>query len=83
MIAQSIRLLFSCYTIFLIIRVAGSWIPQLRQHNFMRFISYYTDPYLNIFKRIVPPIGGKIDVSPLIGFLILQFLEKIILNFLK
>ncbi|NGX48427.1 MAG: hypothetical protein K940chlam5_00012 [Candidatus Anoxychlamydiales bacterium] len=83
MIAQSIRLLFSCYTIFLILRVAGSWIPQLREHNFMRFIAYYTDPYLNIFRRIVPPIGGKIDVSPLIGFLILQFLEKIVLNFLK
>ncbi|NGX34239.1 MAG: hypothetical protein K1060chlam1_00590 [Candidatus Anoxychlamydiales bacterium] len=83
MIAQTIRLLFSCYTIFLILRVAGSWIPQLRDHNFMRFIAHYTDPYLNIFKRIVPPIGGTIDVSPLIGFFILQFLEKLVLSFLK
>ncbi|NGX62715.1 MAG: hypothetical protein KR126chlam6_00115 [Candidatus Anoxychlamydiales bacterium] len=83
MLAKTIRLFFSCYTILLILRVAGSWIPQLRAHNFMRFISYYTDPYLNLFKRIIPPIGGMIDVSPFIGFLILQFLEKIVLSFLR
>jgi len=83
MIAQTIRLLFSCYTIFLIIRVIGSWLPQLRDHNFMRFIAHYTDPYLNIFRRIIPPIGGMIDVSPLIGFMFLQLLEKIVLSFFK
>ncbi|NGX35801.1 MAG: hypothetical protein K1000chlam1_00634 [Candidatus Anoxychlamydiales bacterium] len=83
MIPQTIRLLFSCYTIFLIVRVLSSWFPQFRNHQFMRFIAYYTDPYLNIFKRIIPPIGGTIDVSPLVGFLILQFLEKIVLSFIK
>lgn len=83
MIAQTIRLLFSCYTIFLIIRVLSSWFPQFRNHQFMRFIAYYTDPYLNIFRRIIPPIGGMIDVSPLVGFMLLQFLEKIILSFIK
>jgi len=83
MIAQTIRLLFSCYTIFLIIRVLGTWIPQLRCHNFMRFIAHYTDPYLNIFRRIIPPIGGMIDISPLIGFIFLQLLEKFILCFLR
>ncbi len=83
MIAKTIRLLFSCYTIFLIVRVLGSWIPQFRNHNFMRFIAFYTDPYLNIFRRIIPPIGGMIDVSPLLGFVFLQLLEKILLIFLK
>jgi YggT family protein len=83
MIAQTIRLLFSCYTIFLIIRVIGSWLPQLRYHNFMRFIAYYTDPYLDIFRKIIPPIGGMIDISPLIGFLFLQLMEKVLLNFFR
>lgn len=83
MIAHTIRLLFSCYTIFLIIRVFGSWLPQLRFNNFMRFIAYYTDPYLNIFRRIIPPIGGMIDVSPLLGFVFLQLLEKLLLTFLR
>lgn len=83
MIAKTIRLLFSCYTILLIIRVFSSWVPQFRNHQFMRFIAYYTDPYLNIFRRIIPPIGGTIDVSPLVGFMLLQFLEKIVLSFIK
>lgn len=30
------------------------------------------DPFLDIFKRIIPPIG-MIDVSPIVALLVLQF----------
>ncbi|NGX56714.1 MAG: hypothetical protein K1060chlam5_00958 [Candidatus Anoxychlamydiales bacterium] len=83
MIAQSLKLLFTCYTLMLFIRVIGSWFPQFRAHNFMRFIAHYTDPYLNIFKKIIPPIGGIVDISPMIGFFCLQILEKIVLSFFR
>lgn len=83
MLARIIGLLFSCYTIFLIIRVLGSWIPQLRYHNFMRFIAHYTDPYLNVFRRIIPPIGGMIDLSPLAGFIFLELLQKLVMHFIR
>lgn len=33
-----------------------------------------TDPYLNLFRGLVPPLLGTIDFTPLFGFLILQFL---------
>lgn len=40
----------------------------------LRFCLQITDPYLNLFRGIVPPLLGTIDFTPLFGFLILQFL---------
>lgn len=83
MIAYTIHLLFLSYTILLFIRVVGSWFPRIANHSFMRFIRYYTDPYLNLFRRLIPPMaGGALDLSPLLGFFVLQFLERFVLSFI-
>ncbi len=78
-----IRLGFSVYTLFLFGVVVGSWFPQIAQSRFMRFIRYYVDPYLNFFRRIIPPIGGVLDLSPILAFFALSLLEKIIISFLR
>ena len=83
MIEQIIKLFFSCYTMLLIIRIISFWIPEFRYHHFMRFIAHYTDPYLNIFRNIIPPIGGMLDISPMIAFLVWSSLEKIILSIVR
>ncbi|MFA6119608.1 MAG: YggT family protein [Parachlamydiales bacterium] len=83
MFAHIIKILFTCYNFFLIARVLGSWIPQFQNHNLMRFISYYTEPYLKIFRRLIPMIGGALDLSPLVGLLVLQLFEKFILHFIR
>lgn len=33
-----------------------------------------TDPYLNLFQGLVPPLLGAIDLTPLVGFMLLQTL---------
>lgn len=83
MIAYTIHLVFLSYTILLFIRVVGSWIPPLANHAFMRFVIHYTEPYLGLFRRIIPPIGGTLDLSPLIGFFVLQMLEQFILSLMR
>jgi YggT family protein len=30
------------------------------------------DPYLNIFRGIIPPLGGSLDFSPILAFLVLN-----------
>ena len=30
------------------------------------------DPYLNLFRGIIPPIGGTIDLSPILAFTVLN-----------
>jgi YggT family protein len=82
-VAYTVHLVFLTYTILLFVRVVGSWFPALSHKTFMRFITYYTDPYLNFFRRFLPPIGGVLDLSPLLGFFALQILEQILLSFLR
>lgn len=69
-----IHAVFQVFFIMLFIRIIASWIPELSQYRFMQFIAYYTDPYLNIFRRIIPPLG-MIDISPIFAFLALGFIE--------
>lgn len=69
--------LFLVYLIMLFVRILGSWVPELQQTRFMQFIAFYTDPYLNLFKRIIPPIG-MMDFSPIAAFLCLNILEHVV-----
>ena len=65
------------------IRIIGSWFPSFSNHQVMRLLRFYTDPYLNIFRRLIPPIGGALDLSPLLAFFGLQILEKFLLFMLS
>ena len=45
------------------------WAPAMTQ---------MTRPLLRPIQRILPPIGGRIDLSPLVAILLLQVLLKVI-----
>ncbi len=79
-LASVIHLLFYSYTILLFIRIMISWFPAWNHYTWVRFVSYYTDPFLNIFRRILPPLGGVIDISPLLAFFVLRIMEMILLR---
>jgi YggT family protein len=72
----SIHLFFLSYTILLCLRVISSWFPlEWRGHRFVHFLSFYTDPFLNVFRALIPPLGGVLDLSPILAFLALKLLE--------
>lgn len=79
MLISSIHILFQIYTLMLFGRILGSWIPEFQETKAMQFIAFYTDPYLNLFRGIIPPLG-MIDISPIFAFLALQLLEWLILG---
>ncbi|MBS0620316.1 MAG: YggT family protein [Verrucomicrobia bacterium] len=60
-------------------RIIGSWFPSFVRTRFMAFLMQMVDPYLNIFKRLIPPIGGMLDLSPILAFLGLEILKTFIL----
>jgi YggT family protein len=82
-LANIIHWVFLIYTLFLLVRVVGSWFPSFSGHQIMRFVAFYTDPYLNMFRRVIPPIGGVLDLSPLLGFFALQIAENLLLFILS
>lgn len=78
-----VHYLFQAYFLLIFIRVMGSWIPELEKTRFMAFIRFYTDPYLNIFRGIIPPLG-MIDISPIVAILVLVYIiQPVVMSFLK
>jgi YggT family protein len=70
-------LLFWVFFLMLFARILGSWIPEIQNNRLMLFIAFYTDPYLHLFRRIIPPLG-MIDLSPIVAFLCLGVIEQIV-----
>ena len=75
-----IHWIFTLYTLMIAVRIIGSWFPGFSQNRALYFLRFCTDPYLNLFRRFIPPIGGTFDLSPLLAFFGLQLLEKILLR---
>lgn len=72
---EVVHLCFSAYMILLFVRIILSWIPPWQEKKWAHFIAFYTDPFLNLFRRIIPPLGGTLDLSPLLAFFALRILE--------
>jgi len=68
----------SIYLVLLFIRVLLTWFPNIDWYNQpFAALSQITDPYLNLFRSIIPPLGGM-DFSPMLAFLALSFLQRAI-----
>jgi YggT family protein len=69
--------IFWIYMMMLVVRILSSWFAELQDHPIIRFIGFYTDPYLNFFRRFIPPLG-IIDLSPIVAYFALMFIELIV-----
>ena len=50
------------------------------------FVTETTDPYLNLFRRIMPPVGGggfALDLSPMIGLIVLFVVEAVVVGLIR
>lgn len=77
LVIKMIDTVFLVYTVMLFVRIMGSWFPDFSQTRFMQFIAFYTDPYLNLFRKVIPPLGF-LDISPIVAFFALQILENVL-----
>ncbi len=69
------------YNALLIVRILLSWFPQLNWSNpILSVLSQLTDPYLNLFRGLIPPIGG-LDFSPWLAFILLSFAMQVVGQF--
>jgi YggT family protein len=48
--------------------------------NLWRVLNQVTEPILRPIRRVIPPLGG-LDLSPIIVFIIIFFLQQLIANF--
>ncbi len=68
----------SFYSYLLIIRVLLTWFPNIDWSNQpFAALSQISDPYLNLFRSIIPPLGGM-DFSPILAFLALNLVGGVL-----
>ena len=72
--------LVNVYTFIIFIYVLLSWIPIKRGwlEDIDRALGMLCDPYLQLFRKIIPPIGGMIDISPILAIIVLQLVVRLL-----
>lgn len=76
LILYAIANCFNIYIWMIIIRCFLTWIPGLNWDNPILFaLRSATDIYLDLFRKIIPPIGGFLDISPVIALFALMFIQ--------
>lgn len=69
-----IPLAFEIYYYMIIVYILMSWVPQIQQTSFGQLLGKLVEPYLDIFRRFIPPLG-IIDISPIIALFALHFAQ--------
>jgi YggT family protein len=89
-IANYVDALFLVYMILIFARILLSWIPRIPYNPVLSavigFIQDVTDPYLRLFRRIIPPLGGggfALDLSPIIAIFVLIIARGIIVGVIE
>ena len=66
--------LLEAYTVVVLIRVILSWVAPSMNNQFSRILYRATEPVLGPIRRAVPPIGGGLDLSPVIVIILIQLI---------
>ena len=86
-VLQTISMLLSIVWWIFLIMIIMSWLINFNVINtrnqfveaVWRIVNQITEPILRPIRRIVPPVGG-LDLSPIIVFVIIFFLQSFIAN---
>ena len=87
-VGNYVSALFVVYTILILLNILISFVPRMPYHPWLRatldFITESTDPYLNVFRAIMRPLGGPggmaIDLSPMLAILVLGIVGGIVVG---
>ncbi|XP_076950563.1 protein COFACTOR ASSEMBLY OF COMPLEX C SUBUNIT B CCB3, chloroplastic-like [Bidens hawaiensis] len=70
----------SAFSFLFIIRIVMSWYPKLPVGKFPYVLAYApTEPILIVTRKVIPPLGG-VDVTPVVWFGLISFLNEILVG---
>ena len=75
--------LANAYSTIIVVYVLMSWIPMGQTGiiaDIYRVLGKICDPFLKLFKKLVPPIGGMLDITPILALVVLQCATTLILR---
>jgi len=81
-VAGVVDLLLNVYMYLIIGRAIISWVNPDPYNPIVNFLYTATEPVMRIARKIIPPIGGTLDISPIIVLLLIYFLRILVNEFL-
>lgn len=79
-VARYVETLIILYIVLIFVRVIASYFTRIPYNpvlrGFLAFVEDVTNPYLNLFRRIVPPVRmgpAALDLTPMIATIVLVF----------
>lgn len=75
-----LHLALTIYSWALIIYIFMSWFPGARESSFGVMLAKICEPYLEIFRKFIPPLG-MIDLSPLVAIIVLSLARSGLITF--
>ncbi len=77
-LASFFDLLFNALILAIIARALLSWFPIDPYNPIVNLIHQITEPILAPLRRFIPPVGGMMDITPIIAIILLQVLQTIV-----
>lgn len=78
MLVYTLLTVIQFYTWLIIAYVLMSWFPITGVfQDLYNVLATIVEPYLGIFRRIIPPIGA-FDISPIVSILVLNVVAELI-----
>ncbi len=75
-----VDVLFNVLILAILARALLSWF-RIGPDSKLGLVLYeVTEPILGPLRRVIPPLGGMIDITPIIALFLLQFLHSIIVT---
>jgi YggT family protein len=79
-IAEVLNLFLTIYLYIIVARAIISWVSPSPYNPIVQFLYRATEPVLMYARRIIPPIGGTLDLSPLVVIAVIYFLKAFLVQ---
>ena len=73
-----VKYLLKFYEYSMLAYILTSWFPQIKNNFIVEFLEAICEPYLKIFRKIIPPFG-MLDISPIAALVVLSVIENLII----
>jgi len=89
-VADYVSTLVTVYFVLIFVRIIISYFPRIPYNQilaaFISFVTDVTDPYLNLFRRFIPPVKmgpAALDLSPMVAIFVLFIVGNIVVGLIR
>ena len=72
--------MFDLYSFLILLNILGSWIDPYNRILIFQWIRKFTDPYLKMFKIVIPIGNINLDISAIVGLIVLDLVKALLVR---